>query len=363
MMSDSLLRWLFRIPILLATLYYLAPLAVHPGDLGLWALLVLPAALGLAVLPLRHSRPVVVSVIVSACLAISPAAIGAVLGVVGSLARRNGVGRGVIGPAGLVLAGVLVKAVHLASTAWNSAAWVELVISGGMLLGALLVGLLIHALSDSSQSRAQAEEYRATQIRMAERARIAREMHDVVAHRVSLVAMMSGALAYREDLPADARDAVKIIQDNSRQALEELRVVLADLRRSEDPEAPQPTLAELPGLLDEAREAGTTIDLQLGLASDTVPERHSRHLYRMIQEGLTNARRHAPGADVTICLAGNPSDGITLHMSNPAASSEENGGYGLVGIDERARLLGGVARTRWEDGRFTLEVSVPWKVG
>jgi len=361
---NSLQRWLFRIPVTLATLYNLVPLAVGPAAPGIWVILVLPALLALVVLPLRHTRPVLASVITLACLAVSPAAIGAVLGMVGSLARRTGVGRGLPGPVGLVAAGIAVKVVQLATAGWDSVSTVELAVSGAMLIGALLVGLLIHAITDSHQSRAQADRYRATQIRMAERARIAREMHDVVAHRVSLVTMMSGALAYREDLPVDVRDAAKVIQDNSRQALDELRAVLADLRRAEDPEAPQPTLEQLPALLNDAREAGTTVDVHLDLATEAVPLRHSRHLYRIIQEGLTNARRHAPGAGVVLHLVGTPAEGINLRMSNPAVEpAEEADGYGLVGIEERALLLGGTARTRREDGTFMLDVVVPWKVG
>lgn len=364
MTSATSLRLLFWLPVLTATLYYLTPLALAPSDPGVWLLLLLPALLALAVLPLRHSRPVVASVITLACLAVSPAAIGGVIGMVGSLARRTGVGRGLPGPVGLVAAGTVVKAVQLAAGGWTSTSSVEMGISVSMLVIALFVGLLLNAVADSRDSRAEADEYRATQIRMAERARIAREMHDVVAHRVSLVAMMSGALAYREDLPADVRDAAGVIRDNSRRALDELRVVLADLRSTDDPEAPQPTLANLDDLLTEAEAAGSAVDLQPDLVPEDVPERLSRHLYRMVQEGLTNARRHAPGQEVTVRLAGSPGEGVTLRMSNPAPDpGAGEGGYGLVGIEERARLLGGTARAGRVGGTFTVDVAVPWKVG
>lgn len=363
MMSHT--KAIFWIPVLLATAYYATPLVVSPGEYGFWVLVLLPALLSLAFLPLRHTRPLLVAGIGLACLAISPAAIGAVLGSVASLAKNGASTGGRYAASGLSAAAVTVKAGHLTVVGWTGVATIEMVISTALIIIAALVGWLFHAVTESRGAREEMEEYRAQQIRMAERARIAREMHDVVAHRISLVAMMSGALAYREDLPTDARDAAKIIQDNSRQALEELRAVLTDLRATDDPEAPQPTLTHLPALLTDSEDTGTAVDMQLDLPVEQVPLRHSRHLYRILQEGLINARRHAPGQTVTVQLSGEPAVGITLRMSNPpgAGPDDPGTGYGLVGIEERARLLGGEARTHREDGRFTLEVNVPWRVG
>lgn len=354
---------LFWGPVLLATFYYLTPLFLHPGEPVLWAVLTVPALLALAVLPLRHTRPVPVAVVVLLCLAVSPTAAGATAGLVASLARRATTRSAQLRVGGLVAVAVVVTLLRLLSQGWTPVSAVELVISQGIITGAALVGLLANFASESRAAREEAEEYRAIQIRTDERVRLAREMHDVVAHRVSLVAMMSGALAYRDDLPADVRDAVTVIQDNSRQALDELRAVLADLRSGDDPEAPQPTLDGLPVLLDEARGTGTHVDARIDVPVEELSLTHSRHLYRIIQEGLTNARRHAPGQPVTVDLVGDPAEGITLRLSNPAdPATGHEPGYGLVGVEERARLLGGTSRTRQSDGRFTLEVSVPWKV-
>ncbi len=354
---------LFWGPVLMVTLYHLTPLVLHPGDPVLWTVLTVPTFLALAVLPLRHTRPGPVVVVVLLCLAVSPAAAGATAGLVGSRARRATTRGAQFRVGGLVMVAAVVTLLRLLAQGWVPASTVELVISQSIITGAGLVGLLANFASDSRAAREETEEYRAVQIRMDERVRLAREMHDVVAHRVSLVAMMSGALAYRDDLPTDVRDAVTVIQDNSRQALDELRAVLADLRSGDDPEAPQPTLGGLPVLLDEARSAGTHVDARIDVPVETLPLTHSRHLYRIIQEGLTNARRHAPGQPVTVDLVGDPTTGLTLRLSNPAGpATGYEPGYGLVGVEERARLLGGTSRTRQGDGRFTLEVSVPWKV-
>ena len=160
--------------------------------------------------------------------------------------------------------------------------------------------------------------------RDAERTRIAREMHDVLAHRISLVAMHAGALAYREDLTREqTAETAATIQANAQLALAELRQVLGVLRAgrpTDGVEAPQPTLAELPALLADVRETGSQVQLDvLGLREcelAKIPATMSRTSFRIVQEALTNARKHAPGEPVSVRLTGEPGDVLEVEVRN-----------------------------------------------
>jgi signal transduction histidine kinase len=217
--------------------------------------------------------------------------------------------------------------------------------------------------------RAEAEqELRAAQARTTERSRIAREMHDVLAHRISQVAMHAGALGFREDLSAEElREGVRTIQQRAHEALTDLRGVLGVLRdeAGEPQTAPQPTYADLPALVGDARAAGLTVSLVDELAEPhgrAVPDAAGRAVYRIVQEGLTNAHKHAPGATVRIRISGGPEQGLELHLDNPLGfgSGTPGAGLGLVGLSERAELLGGRLEHRREHGSFVVDTWIPW---
>jgi len=222
----------------------------------------------------------------------------------------------------------------------------------------------------SRAERAEAEqELRTSQARVNERARIAREMHDVLAHRISQVSMHAGALAFRTDLDADQmRASATIIQDTAHQALADLRGVLGVLRDPESGEpleAPQPTYADLASLVEAVRSAGlkVTYDDRLGESADELPDVIGRTVYRIVQEGMTNAARHAPGAALRIVVSGSPEDGVTIELRNPIAlrpGSTPGAGLGLVGLTERAELRGGRLEGRREDGAWVLRGWIPW---
>ena len=219
---------------------------------------------------------------------------------------------------------------------------------------------------------AQLEQALATTVaREAERNRIAREMHDVMAHRISLVALHAGALAYREDLSrAQTAETAGTIQANAQLALAELRQVLGVLRAGPAPpraEPPQPTLAELPALLADAREAGSVVELDssglpaVGELSDSL----SRTSFRILQEALTNARKHAGShatADVRLRYLPDAvelevtDDGLGARRGGPRAGS----GLGLIGMRERVSADGGtVLAAPRSRGGFVVRAHVP----
>ncbi|TYP86584.1 sensor histidine kinase [Blastococcus xanthinilyticus] len=224
---------------------------------------------------------------------------------------------------------------------------------------------LVVALRDRAEKAETERELLARDAVLTERTRIAREMHDVVGHRVSLMVLQAGAIEMA------ARDADRVallagnVQDAGRQALDELRQMVGVLRGNEvdddAPLGPQPGLDDVPRLVEEAQRAGMQVELRGELAP--VDPAVGRATYRIVQEALTNAGKHAPGAPVTITLERAGED-LTVRVLNgapvgdPAGAS--GGGYGLVGLAERVRTLGGrfTAGSRL-DGGFFVEAVLP----
>jgi signal transduction histidine kinase len=210
------------------------------------------------------------------------------------------------------------------------------------------------------------------QARHAERERIAREMHDVLAHRISLLSLHAGALEFRPDAPSEeVARAAAVIRASAHQALEDLRAVIGLLRDGADgetPQPPQPTLAALPGLLEESRAAGMRLHTDVRVADlAAVPDSVGRHALRIVQEALTNARKHAASAEVDLRVEGAPGEGLAIEVRNPApvlavGETEIPGsGTGLVGLAERATLSGGhLEHGVDEHGHFRLRAWLPW---
>jgi signal transduction histidine kinase len=233
---------------------------------------------------------------------------------------------------------------------------------------------LLASLRDRAE-RAEAErELRDEQAKAGERARIAREMHDVLAHKVSLIALHAGGLEV--DPGADAsrvEDVAGLIRSTARQALEELRSVLGVLRPDArggdrvgdglDDLAPQPQAADIRRLVGASREAGVPAELRDDLPD--LPDATARAAYRVVQEGLTNVHKHAPGAATVVSVSGDEQVGVTVAVTNrpPAATGPmlPGSGAGLVGLRERMRLAGGTLRSGPEpDGGWRLESWLPW---
>lgn len=356
----------------------------------LWAVDSLVGILGVPLLLLRRRAPVTTATILAAASSVSVSVTGAAAIAVISLSTHRRwwsiVAVGVV----FNLGGLVYGRMHPPADDYGPL----LDIGAGFLSYALLVwigayiGLRREHLA-SLQERAETAEReqasRAAEARANERARIAREMHDVLAHRMSLVAMHAGALAYRTDLPREqVAETAKVVQQGAHDALTELREVLGVLRETDGeapggPEPPQPTLADLDELFAEARRGGTEVRYRPAVPAETLavlPESVGRNAYRVVQEGLTNARKHAPWAPVTVRLAGAPGDALSLTVRNPVRSvgpppagtprpaSAPASGLGLVGLTERAELAGGHLRHGLvPDGggeAFQLEARLPW---
>ncbi|KQZ67464.1 sensor histidine kinase [Nocardioides sp. Root151] len=227
---------------------------------------------------------------------------------------------------------------------------------------------LLWTLRDRAERAEDERDLRVGKARGDERARIAREMHDVLAHRISQVSMQSGALAFRTDLTADEmRATASVVQEQANQALIDLRAVLGVLR---DPgtgdllDRPQPTYDDVAELIEDARESGMHIEYAAHVDDGDVPTAAGRTIYRIVQEGLTNARKHAPGTTVFVDLAGTPDEGIDVRIRNPIGfgtnASAPGAGLGLVGLTERAELGGGRLTFRKDGSMFLLQAWIPW---
>ena len=188
------------------------------------------------------------------------------------------------------------------------------------------------------------------QAREAERRRIAREMHHVLAHRVSLLSLHAGALEFRPDAPPEEiAEAAGVVRASAHSVLQELREVIGVLREGdESTERPQPTLADIPGLVEESRSAGMKVEASID-ADAEVAAATGRTAYRIVQEGLTNARKHAPGAAVTVRVAARGEGGLSVEVVSRRAVGVPAGGppptpgtgSGLIGLAERVALAGG----------------------
>jgi len=244
--------------------------------------------------------------------------------------------------------------------------------------GATIIFTAVAVAVDSIGSRlgaqralaAQAERTEAERAQRAvleERARIARELHDVVAHHMSLIAVRAETAPYRlPGLPEAARAEFGSLSEVAREALTEMRRLLGVLRHDQPAAlAPQPQLADLPALIDAARQAGVPVELSAPPALGRVPPGVGVCAYRIVQESLSNASQHAPGAAVTVSV-GHDDGAVLLRVVNgpggpPAPSGHEHGpGHGLTGMRERVALLGGsLSAGPAPDGGFVVSAVLP----
>ncbi len=350
----------------------------EPGPERAFMIFVLDPLLGLVatgLLLLRRRWPVAIATATSLMTAVSAVSAGAQTIVLVSLATRQR-WREIVPITLLTTVMGMVSVRVLYPDPDPLPLWAEFLINALLVSVIVAVGYsigsrraLVRSWVDRARTAEAEQRARVARAQTAERSRIAREMHDVLAHRISLVTMHSGILAYREDLPeAERREAVAAIDSNARAALTDLREVLGVLRDEDGngPLRPQSTLADLPDLLDEARAGGTRLTFEDGdIDLAAVPEHAGRTVYRAVQEGLTNARKHAPGATVTVRLEGQPGAHLVVEVTNPRAlgpvDATPASGLGLLGLTERVDLAGGRLEHGWTpEGVHRLVVSIPW---
>jgi signal transduction histidine kinase len=248
---------------------------------------------------------------------------------------------------------------------WVKPAEVTLVVAGaGMLAeGANAWRRARQALAEQTR-RAEAEQGRRAVLE--ERAKIAREMHDVVAHHMSLIVVQAQTAPYRLGEQAVSEPVARefaALGSTARDALTEMRRLLGVLRSDAPAEhAPQPRLADLPQLAETARQAGAEVSLAMPHDTAPVPAGVGVAAYRIVQEALSNAGRHAPGAAVSITVEVEPPV-VRLCVLNGRARDQrrdEGSGHGLAGMRERAELLGGWLKAGPEPGgRFVVRAELP----
>jgi len=228
---------------------------------------------------------------------------------------------------------------------------------------------LMFSLRDRARRAETEARLRAEQAQRLAREAIAREMHDVLAHRLTLLSVHAGALEFRPDAPQEeVARAAGVIRESAHEALQDLREIIGVLRAADhdDTGRPQPTLAALDTLVAESREADMKVILDSRVADPaTVPASVGRTAYRIAQESLTNARKHAPGTEVTVTVTGGPGEGLAVTVRNPLPEGEvphvPGSGQGLIGLTERATLAGGRLEHGAEtDGAFAVRAWLPW---
>ena len=357
-----------RLPVLLGLLAGMLALT----SLAAWAARVdgVPIAVDLALgvgavatLPLLRRHPLVGGALLGVLAALSPAATPAATAGTYVVARRERLGVAIPVACASIVG-------HAVQALWRSVGlplgWWLLcdVAVHAALLGWGAYGRTRDALVEQWRVRARTAERdqvrKVEEARSAERTRIAREMHDTLAHRLTLLATTAGALEYRSDLsPEQVSAAAGVVRASAGEALEDLRTVIGVLRDGPDELRPTPGLPDLPALVEQERAAGSVVTLDV--ADVVLPSPLGLAVYRTCQEGLTNARRHAPGAPVGVRVSAE--DGLHVRVVNgPGGRGLGAGtGTGLVGLTERIELLGGTLRASSDgSGGFALDAWLPW---
>ncbi|ACZ89900.1 sensor histidine kinase [Streptosporangium roseum] len=240
---------------------------------------------------------------------------------------------------------------------------------GALLVLPLVVGLwvrarrqVLDALREQARQLLREQVLRAEQARGQERARIAREMHDVVAHRVSLMVLHAGALEVGAPDERTA-EAAALIGGVGREALSNLREVLGVLRSPDPARGPQPTLADLDRLLDQSRDLGITVNRHDEGEARPLSPIMERTAYRVVQEALTNVHKHAGNAETDVSVRYRPAELEVTVRNSPrteAAGDLPGSGWGLVGLRERVELVGGrLEAGPRDDGGFQVLARIP----
>jgi signal transduction histidine kinase len=272
--------------------------------------------------------------------------------------------------AAVVLADLFLAGGHGPTLTLQTAAHVSLVAIPVLAAEALrnrraYIQVLLERLELAEREREEEVDRRAQQ----ERLRIARDLHDVLAHTLTTINVQAGVAAHLLDRdPSPARDALATIEAQSHEALEELRSILGVLRENGQAAAlePAPDLRSLGTLIDHARSTGLEVSFHVeGEQPAEVSGAVQLAAFRILQESLTNARRHAPGAAAEVALAYRP-DRLRLAIENDVhqtANGNSNPGVGILGMRERSAALGGTLEARRSGERFCVVAELPYRRG
>ncbi|OCG73557.1 sensor histidine kinase [Microbacterium sediminis] len=257
---------------------------------------------------------------------------------------------------------------------WALVPWVVAVVALGVLAG-LVAFQRTRTDAEASRRRAEREHARADALdeelaRQAERARIARDLHDGLGHRLSTAAL--SASAFEAQVAADPAvnpalaQWARTVREQTHAALNDVRGVVGGLR-ADSPggqASPSPTLRDIGALLAGLRAAGHRIEAYVVTeAIDQARQELHTEGYRIAQEALTNATKHAPGAAVSFVLDAAPDRGLRIRVENPIVAAPvpvPSGGFGLVGLRERVQSAGGEVWIGPHEGRFIVDVTLPW---
>jgi signal transduction histidine kinase len=268
----------------------------------------------------------------------------------------------------IVLGGAAIVAYNDPNHSAGELVFIPILFGIGWLVGFALRERGVQAEAAEARAR-QAEREREVAARIAvaeERARIARELHDIVAHAVSVMVLQVGAVRHKlpDGLPQD-KDALRDVERVGRTALAEMRRLLGAMRdENDDVElAPQPGLDRLPPLLEEVRRAGLPVELHVEGEPFPLPRAIDLSAYRIVQEGLTNALKHADAGHADVVLRyGADELGIDVRDDGRGASTTDGLGHGLVGVRERVKLYGGeMSAGTANGGGFVLSARLPLK--
>ena len=297
---------------------------------------------------------------------------------------------GAYSPVGVLAGGVLVYILCLYAVAVRCESWVVVtagvatVIGGVFVYGLnpvtailtaavpVLAGLVIRTRRGNTERLAvQERRHEGERALLEERQRIARELHDVVAHHMSVIAIQAEAAPYKTpDPPKELVESFAEIRASALSGLKELRRVLGVLRSETPDTTPQPGLGDLDGLLESARSAGVTVTAGITGTPRPLPDGVDLSAYRIVQEALSNAMRHAPGAAVEVKLYyGDAALVVEVRNDCPPGNgtaealgemATEGGGHGIIGMRERATMLGGHLQAGpTEKGEFLVTAALP----
>jgi signal transduction histidine kinase len=362
--------WRYAVAFLISTMVWSDAISYEWDHLR-WFVAVdlLAGAVGFALVPLRRHHPLAVGLATASLTAVSSSAAGPAALALTSLATRRE--RSPMAAAGVTF--IAANLVFSVIVEQPEGVFLSGLVGPTLVVAALLgwgqfIGSRRELMWNLRQrvERAEAEqELRAAEARATERTRIAREMHDVVAHRISQVSMRAGAMAFRDDLTAEQlRAESALVRDSANEALRELRSVLNVLRDTETGEIveqPQPTYRDIRSLIADAVAGGMRVDVVDEVVGEP-PTEVGRTMYRIVQEGITNAAKHAPGSLLSISLTGDAVGDVTVTLTNPLGfgpTAAPGAELGLVGIAERVEVAGGRFERRSTATDFTIEATLP----